>query len=317
MLHHQTKLDLKSPLTYSKNVAFLEEIDMKLLVERYQIYYKMDITRFFKDIPKIEIYKCLDTGFDFFYPFNLAGDADFYDELQQNDWYNQEWKGEHQIVAHQFKKEKIKVLEIGASVGNFLRIIQNDYAHIEICGLEMNEKVVQKAQQNGLNIINESVEQHVLSHQNYYDVVCSFQVLEHIIFPIPFLEANIQCLKKGGKLFCAVPNNDSAIRFTNSILNMPPHHLGLWKKKSLESLVKLLPIRLVKFHYEPLQENYKIYYKKAIFNMRELLYQKRVKKYGQLGRVINKIMRPFDVWIAHLKSPTFKNITIIAEFEKL
>lgn len=316
MLHYQTKSDLKSPLTYSNNIVFLETIDKELIIERYQIYYKIDISRFFEKVEKIALYRCLDTHFDFFYPFNLAGDAQFYDELQQNDWYNQEWKGEHQIVAHQFK-EKMKVLEVGASIGNFIKPIQKNYPSIEICGLEMNEKVVKKAQESQLNIIHESVEEHAKKYENYYDVACSFQVLEHITFPIPFLEANIQCLKKGGKLFCAVPNNDSAIQFTNSILNLPPHHIGLWTKKSLKSLEKILPIKLVKFHYEPLQENYKIYYKKAIFNMRELLYQKRVKKWGQLGRIINKIMRPFDVKIAHLKSPTFKNITIIAEFEKL
>ena len=65
----------------------------------------------------------------------------------------------------------------------------------------------------------------------------------------------LKCLKPGGRLIIGVPNNDSYIRrnkMYNKVLNMPPHHVGLWTLDSLKSLEGILPVKLEETFYEPL-----------------------------------------------------------------
>jgi hypothetical protein len=52
-----------------------------------------------------------------------------------------------------------------------------------------------------------------------------------------------------------VPNNDSFISKAKlSILNMPPHHSGLWSEKSLVSISNLFDLVYEKTEIEPLQK---------------------------------------------------------------
>jgi len=66
----------------------------------------------------------------------------------------------------------------------------------------------------------------------------------------------IHMLKPTGKLIIAVPDN--SIRASHSlfvtednILNMPPHHQGLWDITSLCHLTKVLPLKLEYIATEP------------------------------------------------------------------
>src|SRR3989339_873082 len=179
----------------------------------------IDVSRFFKDIPEIYIYKCLDTGYKFFYPFNTAGDDQFYQDLQQFDWY--------------YMKDKWE-----------------------------NDEAMRKSKEKGLNIYKETIQEHAKTHQKRYDIVCSFQVMEHIPEIGEAVRASIDTLKPGGKLIISVPNNNSIInQDPKGLLNRPPHHIGLWDKKSLSNLEKIFNIKLEKIKTEPLQRHhYKTYY---------------------------------------------------------
>src|SRR3546814_18713183 len=98
----------------------------------------------------------------------------------------------------------------------------------------------------GANLIEESVEIHRKSHLGYYDVVCSYQVLEHIADVEGVINAMVDCLKPGGLMIVSVPNNNSFIRKVTlpaRILNLQPHHMGLWDEYYLRTMEEFFSVK--------------------------------------------------------------------------
>lgn len=92
---------------------------------------------------------------------------------------------------------------------------------------------------------------------NYYDVVCHFQVLEHVPDPLKFMQACADVLRPGGLLIVAVPSRDSFLSLVeNNWLNLPPHHLTLWSDRALESILSNVAISSVEVWHEPVVKNH-------------------------------------------------------------
>ena len=49
-------------------------------------------------------------------------------------------------------------------------------------------------------------------HHEQYDIVCAFQVVEHLPEIMPFVLAAMSCVKKDGILIVSVPNRERALR---------------------------------------------------------------------------------------------------------
>ncbi|MCF6296764.1 MAG: class I SAM-dependent methyltransferase [Flavobacteriaceae bacterium] len=300
-----------SPISGTNNVLLLNQIESKVLIENYRQYYKIDITNLFINTPTVKIYKCLDSGYSFYYPFHIAGDDEFYQHFGKLDWYYLPWKWEHQQCAS-LVKDGDRVLEVGAGRGDFIAHLSK-LKKINAVGLELNSDVVKKANSSGIKLINQPIEDYAKLAPNSYDIVCSFQVLEHITNVGEVIQAMIKCLKPNGTLLVSVPNNDSFIGanvLPSKALNMPPHHMGLWNQNSLENLVKYFPLTIRKILIEPLQP---IHASTFHYNfVRKLLFNNNF-----LVRVYWKLK------IYHLSSPFItlfsKKITghsIIAVYEK-
>ena len=84
-----------------------------------------------------------------------------------------------------------RVLEIGGGQGGFAGQLEG----VDYVGLEFNDEAVEIARARRVRILNEPLEQHVLNNRAGYDVVCAFQVLEHIAQPRPMLQNALACLK--------------------------------------------------------------------------------------------------------------------------
>ena len=302
----------ESPLTGSTNVALDKIIDSKDLISRYKINFDLDVSSYFKGKPHVFIFRCLDTGFRFYYPYGIDGNALFYAHFQKFDWYYMPWKWEHECV-----KEKVssidKVLEIGCGPASFVKKLTQE--NIECTGLELNKDAVQMGRKEGLNVFNESIQQHAINHRGEYDVVCSFQVMEHIEQIREVLNSSIDCLKVGGKLFISVPNNNSFLGLDHlNVLNQPPHHMGLWDRKSLYHLQRFFPLRLDDLFLEPPQIYHKEYCTSIINSVMSSVW---ANKFGVVGKLFRKILRPFNLKIMKYKFPEIQNLTIIAQYTKL
>lgn len=249
---------------FNNEIKLVLKYKSKELIDKYNSQLKIDVSNYFNENKDFGLYECLESGYKFFYPYNIAGDNVFYEILQKFDWYYIPWKWEHKIALKNMT-QKDKILEVGSGGNGFVHRL-ND-AGFDITGLELNDSVVKEAQLKNLKVFNETIEDHSINNDQKYDCVCSFQVLEHISDIESFISSMIKVLKKNGKLIISVPNNDSFIKYTQGgILNFPPHHMGWWSKKPLLYLKNIYDLSLHNMYYEPLQTYHINWYLDTIIN---------------------------------------------------
>jgi len=299
---------IKSPLDLISECLIEREIPCSKIISEYRKQLEIDVSDAFIDLDKIFLVSCSKTSYKFYYPFHISGKGLFYEQLQNYSWYYLPWKWEHQVVYKSLKKDS-KILEVGCGSADFVRKCHNE--KYDITGLELNSLAVSQAQSAGLKVFNESIQDFASKNYEEYDLVCSFQVLEHISEVNSFIKSCIHCLKKGGRLIICVPNNDSFIKNDEfNVLNLPPHHMGLWNKKSLISLTEIFPLKIKTIIEEPLQEyhyNWYLYLKEVMISKNRLV----AFLYFKLR--INKISYQF----IKLISPFLKGHSILANYVKV
>jgi len=226
----------------------LEYIDTNKLIKLYKKQLDIDVRHYFEGISQLEYREHRESGIRYFFPLIVGNDI-FYEQLQKYDWYYQKNKNEYDFVSN-FTVNK-RILEIGCGEANFYPISNcSNYV-----GLEFNKAAIEKCKNKGLTVFKRSIADFSEKNLNTFDVVCSFQVLEHVDSPIKFLQDSLKCLKKGGYLIISLPSEDSFIKLAhNNILNIPPHHLTRWTDKSFAWLESQLDAELVQIHHESLDE---------------------------------------------------------------
>jgi SAM-dependent methyltransferase len=123
------------------------------------------------------------------------------------------------------------------------------------------------AQNNGINVINESIQNHAIHNIEKYDVVTSFQVLEHVSDVWNFIDASVACLKPGGFLILAVPSFDSFLKHVvNGVLNLPPHHVSHWSDKALIEISRRWNLDVVELHHEKVAPYHKCWQLETFYN---------------------------------------------------
>lgn len=241
----------ENPLTKNSNTSLSDTFLSKDIIRLYKEQLGIDVSPVFAGKEKIYLYKDEETGYRFYYPEGIDGDGKFYEDLQNKlgeDYYHI-WKFENQM-AFDVINHNDKVLDIGCGIGNFL-VRAKEKAN-DVVGLELNEHAVNVCREKGLTVFNEMIQEHAKTHENFYNVVCMFQVLEHIYNVKDFLEASLKVLKSGGKLIIGVPNNEPYFLGYDKYctLNLPPHHMGLWNKKTFKALAKLYDLKIIETKYD-------------------------------------------------------------------
>jgi SAM-dependent methyltransferase len=193
----------------------------------------------------IHVYHCRSCCLCFFEP-KTPGSPEFYASLQSFEWYYLKDKAEYEM-AIKWIPSNARVLEVGCGVGWFAKRLHLS----QYTGLEYSESAAEEARTGGLDVRTQSVQEHSLAHKSAYQVVCAFQVLEHVPDPASFIAACVDCLEPGGLLIYAVPSDDSYLQFLqNAALNLPPHHLTRWPDKTLEAIPTYFPVSLVAIEHE-------------------------------------------------------------------
>ncbi|HEY4797854.1 MAG TPA: class I SAM-dependent methyltransferase [Bacteroidia bacterium] len=299
---------MKSPITNSNNVVLERTLSAGEIIVSYAKAYNIDISNIFKGVDLIYIYKCLDTGYRFYYPFHISGDGNFYSQLQKFDWYYMPWKWEHEI-AKKIIRQNERVLEIGCAKGDFIRELSE--TGVSCLGLELNNAAIKEGVAKGVNILNESIQDHAKNRQLFYDVVCSFQVAEHVADVRSFIQSSVDALKPGGRLIISVPNMTSFYKFFEQTnMNVPPHHMGLWDEESLKTLESFFSIKFLKYYFEPLQTYHVELYASVMAN------KYNIDKYSFIGKFIHRYLSQWYKFIGNRYGNKVKGLTMVAVFEK-
>jgi len=241
-----------SPITGTKeNVEVYAQFNGKDIVDLYRDKLDIDVQRYFTEGKSVTLYKCTTTGLKFFSP-QLEGDERLYKELQaiKGDNYYSKWKWENDVAMSQISQNDL-VLDVGCGNGVFLEKVKS--LNIKGFGIEFNNEAVKACRAKGLEVGSIDINEYVKEH-NDFDVICAFQVLEHVADVQGFVNGMLKGLKKGGKLILGTPNNNPYLfkQDRYHTLNLPPHHVGLWNAESYKSLEAYFPMKLSEVKIEPL-----------------------------------------------------------------
>lgn len=295
--------NISSPLT-NGGTELCFEIETSFLISEYKEQTNIDVTRSFTDYKTIGLYKCIESGYRFFFPLDIAGDGRFYAELENIPWYYSKWKWDY-AVASEIISDHSNVLDIGCGEGNFLTFLKEKKS-CEVEGLELNPKAAKIANDKGIKVHQELIQDYAQKNESKFDCVCFFQVLEHISDVRPFLHAAIRCTKRNGRIIIVVPNNEPFYLTYDRLhfMNLPPHHMGWWNEKSLAALEQLFAIKLLSIKKQPL-EHYSGFAQGFMEN-----------KLG-LPRKLAKVLLPIGKLLAYLFRSKVNGASICATFEKL
>lgn len=227
----------KSPVTGGRT-AVVDAFDPRAIERRYRNM-GIDVARYYDGMKRVELRQCLDTGYRFFCPLSLAGEADFYDQMLGDDATDyRAWSSDFQFASDRIEDGET-VLDIGCGYGKFLSRIAG-----RAVGVDGNGKARDRCVEAGLDV-RPSIP------DAQFDVVTAFHVLEHVWNVRSFLAAAIAAVRPGGRLIVAVPNCDPwFLRFDKyDTLNTPPHHVGLWSKSALLSLAPHFGLEVVEHVY--------------------------------------------------------------------
>lgn len=309
MLNNQAKnMNIYSPITNSTDISFIKNFEVKIIIDEYKNRFNIDVSNYFIGLDFISLYKCNQTELKFFSPLTLNADEKFYKKLQEYPWYYLQNKWEYDFVLKYFKKN-MNVLEIGSGEGYFLKMLKE--TGIDGIGLEQNENAIEIAKKNGLKVVNDPIEEYSQRFKNKFDVVCSFQVMEHVYNIKSVIESSLALLKDDGILIICVPNNNSFIgKLSSNVLNMPPHHLLLWNEQSLKNLTRFFNIKILNTYLEPLQEyHYSSYYASLL--------EPLVKNFGIFGKAFRKFTTNLGSKIVGLFANKLIGHSVIAIYQKL
>ena len=301
---------MNCPLCKNEDVIYIDTINKNELIFLYKKTFNVDVSYLIKE--NINYCECKRCSLIFYDPL-ITGDEKFYNAFQKFDWYYMDEKEEY-MYAKKYIKSNDKVLEVGSGKGAFAKYLETkDYI-----GLDFIKNAKKMVFENGIKIENETIQDYAKKYSESFDIVVSFQVLEHVSDPKSFIESKIKALKMGGKLIVAVPSENSFLKYvTNGILNMPPHHVTRWSDETLRFISYKYNLKLIDIWHEKLQNVHKLWYL-STFIQNSILKPKLIDLSFK-----RKVVGKFASLISRILYKGFKNEmlpvgqTIVAVYEKI
>jgi SAM-dependent methyltransferase len=239
--------------------AKVHALPVATIVELYQRQFQIDVTREFGDISSVGLWRCPECDFAFFSPV-VAGSELLYEGLQRFPWYYQEQKPEFE-TARKHIKSTDRVLEVGCGSGAFAR----GHPLKNYVGLEFSRRAAAEARSCGIQVEHRSIEEYSALAPACFDVVCAFQVLEHVAHPGEFITACVKACRPGGKIIFSTPSADAFVNaMQNCVINMPPHHTGWFSRLFWRNLPKYYPLADVVVVDDPLDALHRQLYAKTL-----------------------------------------------------
>lgn len=291
MRYKMTHTDARCPVCYATKSKLLysvssEEAAQHFVLKEVDIGRHESLSSHIKTLwgqETCDVISCDNCGYCFALPF-IAGDDTFYSLAYRRSKYPI-WKWEYQLtynalqaVFEDTSTKNIKLLEIGAGNGAFVKKVSPLYIEKKnVFCTEYSEYGRNAIIDYGITCASKVITQiSDESFHHHFDVICMFQILEHMA-NLDILFRQLSWLTaKTAHLFIAVPNPNMITfnELNNALLDMPPNHVGRWNKKCFEIIASRHGWQLVRHELEEAES----YISKA----------KRFMKYQYLHKSQNK-----------------------------
>ena len=131
------------------------------------------------------------------------------------------------------------LLEVGAGFGTFCSELQSRKVFRRVVGVEPTPDLAKTCRRRGIEIIEEPVEKVELDEAHRFDVVASFEVIEHLFDPADFVRHMVRLLKPGGIVMLTCPNGQGFdIQALGTLSTSVDHeHLNYFSPASLSGLL--------------------------------------------------------------------------------
>ena len=202
--------------------------------------------------PSCRLCLCHECGFGFADPY-VAGDGKFYElAFERASYPSDKWDFRRAIRA--FGDHAIqpgRLLEVGAGFGFFLDMLRGHLTdRPAIVATEFGLPALEALRGKGIDARQQDLR---ALDAEPFDVLCAFQVVEHLDDLAGLAAAMKRLIVPGGYAMITVPNA-ALIRFNaenGSLLDMPPNHIGTWSPGALERLGKNAGMVVVELDTEP------------------------------------------------------------------
>ncbi len=144
--------------------------------------------------------------------------------------------------------QKMTIGDIGAGFGIFLKELGKLWPNAKLIAIDPSMEMAEICRQKNLETIQTSLEEMPQKWNNQFDLLCMFELLEHLQNPRYFLGEVHKRLKTGGCLFITAPNGqgfDIQILWEKSKNIFPPHHLNLFNPHSIKLLLESNGFRVI------------------------------------------------------------------------
>ncbi len=153
----------------------------------------------------------------------------------------------HQLLdSFEKYRQTNNILDVGCGDGHFLEIAKQ--RGWNVYGTEFTDKAIELCIEKDINVKKGAL--NVLNYkENSFDVITSFEVIEHINNPIEEINLFNVLLRKNGLLYITTPNFNSLSRYIlkqNWNIIEYPEHLSYYSKKTIRKLLVKNGLRKIK-----------------------------------------------------------------------
>jgi len=145
----------------------------------------------------------------------------------------------HQLLDKFEKARKTgKLLDVGCGVGYFLEVAKE--RGWEVYGTEYTDAAIKICTDKGIKMHKGQLDPANYAPESF-DIITSFEVIEHINTPLSEMTNITSLLRKGGYFYVTTPNFNSLLRYhlkdAYNVIGWP-EHLSYYTPKTLEFLMK-------------------------------------------------------------------------------
>ena len=222
--------------------------------------------------------------------FNQDGNADYYFDSG----YNRSFREKYDWVRRYAPDSKY-LLDVGANLGHFLKAAGDYYTAV---GIELSPQAVSWSREHL------GVDNHVGSLYTPpddlggpFDIVTSWDVIEHIPDPVGAMRIFSKLTRPGGLLFLSTPDSGSVIaRIMRSKWHYhdPAQHISLFNKKNLSLL-------LLREGFRPIAWTHFGHFYRVRYLQKRMQYLHNQDTWQNAVASINRITQPLSNFILYLK----------------